>query len=80
MLKDIRMVNEVNASCRLVRMYRKLPLHLHATSDENVFVFSGKAVFQLGDEKRIIGQGAFVQFPKGTPHAVLEILEEPLVT
>ena len=31
MLKDIRMVNEVKASCRLVRMYRKLPLHLHAT-------------------------------------------------
>ena len=80
MLKDIRMVEGATASCRLVRMYRQLPLHFHKTSDENVYVFSGKGLFQLGEELREISAGMFIQFPKGMPHAVLEIYEEPLLT
>ena len=80
MLKDIRMVEGQAASCRLVRMYRQLPLHFHRTSDENVYVFSGRALFQLGEDRREISAGMFIQFPKGMHHAVLEILEEPLLT
>ena len=80
MLLDERMVDKEAASCRIVRMYRKLPLHFHRCSDENVYVFRGRAIFQLGAEKKEISEGMFIHFPKGTQHAVLEILEEPLVT
>lgn len=80
MLEDIRIINASSASCRLVRMYKQLPLHFHSTSDENVYVFQGRALFQLGAERREISAGMFIQFPRETPHAVLEILEEPLIT
>lgn len=79
-MKDIRMAQGRSASCRLVRMYSQLPLHFHETSDENVYVVSGKAIFQLGEERREICAGMFIRFPRGTHHAVLEILEEPLLT
>ncbi len=80
MLKDIRMTNASSASCRLVRMYKHLPLHFHTTSDENVYVFSGRAIFQVGTEQREISAGMFIHFPRRMPHAILQILEEPLLT
>ncbi len=74
------MVDRDTASCRLVRIYKQLPLHFHRSSDENVYVLQGRAIFQLEKETREISEGMFVQFPKGARHAVLTILEEPLLT
>ena len=78
-LKDVRMVDDPSASCRLIRIYRPLPLHFHRSSNENVYVLNGKARFRLGDQEREIAAGMFVHFPKLAVHGIPEILEHPLI-
>ena len=73
------MVDQDPPSCRIVRRYKPLPLHSHDTSDENVYVLSGEALFQLEDRQQEIRPGMFIQFPRGAVHGILALKREPLV-
>ena len=51
-----------------------IALHYHALHSENIFVLSGRAKMQLGEDVFFIKKGMHVHIPKGTPHAVLDII------
>lgn len=48
------------------------PRHYHTTSGHTGFILKGK----LNSDGRIVGPGAFVYFPAGTPHGPNDALEE----
>lgn len=57
-----------------------LPLHLHWTEEEFVFVVSGHGVVEIADEVLDIGPGDFMGFPAGThPHHLKNPGNEDLV-
>jgi len=45
------------------------PPHIHHREDESFFVLEGEVAFTLGDKKVVAKTGAFVQGPRGIPHA-----------
>ena len=45
------------------------PPHIHHREDEGFFVLEGEVTFTLGDKKMVGQAGAFVQGPRGIPHA-----------
>jgi mannose-6-phosphate isomerase-like protein (cupin superfamily) len=76
---DRKLVNHDGTSARIFRVYRASPPHSHATSDEYLYILSGRARFFFGDEPpREVGPGTLVYFKRGTKHGVSEILEGPL--
>ena len=54
-------------------------LHYHSEHTENIFIKSGSAKMQLGDEIIMIKAGSHLTIPKGTKHAVWVNSTEPLV-
>ena len=80
MLVDTRLTNEPEASSRVFRVYTTVPPHYHATSDEYLFVVSGRAIFSMGQMAPAdVGPGRLVFFKKGVVHAIEPIGDEPLV-
>ena len=78
MLTDLRLTDERDASCRIFRVYRAVPAHYHTSSDEYLYVLSGRAEIHVeGSEPCIIGPGELVFFKKNTIHAMPRIIEEP---
>jgi quercetin dioxygenase-like cupin family protein len=53
------------------------PPHVHAREDEAFFVLEGELTFQLGDRRVVAGAGAFVQGPRGLPHAFKNESQHP---
>ena len=45
------------------------PPHIHHREDEGFFVLEGEITFTLGDRKVVGKPGAFIQGPRGIPHA-----------
>ncbi len=45
------------------------PPHIHRREEEAFFVLEGEVTFMLGGEKIVGRPGAFVQGPRGIPHA-----------
>jgi quercetin dioxygenase-like cupin family protein len=45
------------------------PLHLHPNEDESFYVLEGELLAHVDGREVRAGQGAFVSFPRGTPHA-----------
>lgn len=45
------------------------PPHIHHREEEAFFVLEGEITFMLGDRKVVAKTGAFIQGPRGTPHA-----------
>jgi quercetin dioxygenase-like cupin family protein len=45
------------------------PPHVHSREDEAFYVLEGEMTFFLADKKVTARPGAFVQVPRGTPHA-----------
>ena len=45
------------------------PPHIHHREDEAFFVLEGEITFMLGDRKVVAKSGAFIQGPRGIPHA-----------
>ena len=45
------------------------PPHIHHREDEAFFVLEGEITFILGDQKVVANPGAFIQGPRGIPHA-----------
>ena len=54
------------------------PLHAHVTADEAFYVLSGRAGVRLDDTETAAGPGAFVLVPRGRPHALRRIGDEPV--
>jgi mannose-6-phosphate isomerase-like protein (cupin superfamily) len=78
MLTDIRLTDEHDASCRIFRVYRSVPAHYHITSDEYLYVLTGRATIAIAkDPPRTVAPGELVFFKKSTIHALPDILEHP---
>lgn len=45
------------------------PPHIHHREDEAFFLLEGEITFRLGDRKVVAKPGAFIQGPRGIPHA-----------
>lgn len=46
-----------------------VPLHIHPTQDEFIYVLEGQLDLQLGEEKVKADPGDLVRMPQGIPHA-----------
>jgi mannose-6-phosphate isomerase-like protein (cupin superfamily) len=80
MIVDFRMTDEPEASARVFRVYHPTPAHYHETSDEYLFVLSGRATFFMGDEPLFeVRPGQLLFFKKRTIHGMPTILEHPVV-
>jgi mannose-6-phosphate isomerase-like protein (cupin superfamily) len=82
MLIDTRLTDEPQASARVFRVYSPVPAHYHATCDEYLLVFSGRARIFLGAadaEPFEVGPGQLIFFKKDTIHGIPDILEHPFV-
>lgn len=53
----------------------EVPLHYHATHNEQVVVLKGEAEMILADSTFRIGPGDLIIIPEGTPHAVLPMAD-----
>lgn len=81
LLLDTYLTNEEAASARIFRVYRPTPAHYHATSDEYLYVLSGKGTFWLDKPQNggAFEPGQLLFFKKGVVHALPDIHEEPVV-
>jgi mannose-6-phosphate isomerase-like protein (cupin superfamily) len=81
LLLDTYLTNEPAASARVFRIYRPTPPHYHATSDEYLYVLSGKGTFWLGDPANgaVFQPGHLLFFKRRTVHALPDIIEGPVV-
>jgi len=53
------------------------PLHVHHTQEEVFHILKGRFKFQAGDETTICEKGDFAYIPAGTPHAFINLSDEP---
>ena len=53
------------------------PLHLHHTQEEVFHIIKGRFKIQAGDETTICDKGDFAYVPAGTPHAFINLSDEP---
>ncbi|MDG3007560.1 cupin domain-containing protein [Paludisphaera sp. Pla2] len=62
-------------------MYRPVPPHHHTQCDECLYVFSGRGAFWMGDPatKAEFRPGQLIIFPRGTVHALPDLIEQPIV-
>ena len=54
------------------------PLHTHTTADEAFYVLSGRAAVWLDGGETEAGPGAFLLVPRGRPHALRRLTDEPV--
>ena len=45
------------------------PMHVHSNEDELFHIIEGEHEFHCGEHQFRVGPGAFVQLPRGVPHA-----------
>lgn len=45
------------------------PPHWHANEEESFYVIEGEITFTVNNQPVVAGAGAFLQVPRGTPHA-----------
>ena len=55
------------------------PVHAHADSEQAYVIVRGSGRMILGDDECEVGAGTLVFIPPGTPHAIRNDGEEPLV-
>ncbi len=81
LLVDTYLTDRDSASARVFRVYKGTPPHYHATSDEYLYVLSGRGTFWMEDPATVaeFGPGQLLFFARGTVHALPEILAEPVV-
>ncbi|WP_374021485.1 cupin domain-containing protein [Mycobacterium sp. HNNTM2301] len=68
MLTDVYFSDFPEASSRIFRIYRTLPLHYHNDCDEFLYVISGEGVFHLAGEESNAGPGTFLRFARRQVH------------
>jgi uncharacterized RmlC-like cupin family protein len=54
-----------------------VPLHIHPTQDEFIYVLKGALDLQLGDQKVKAGPRDLVRMPMGIPHAYYNNTDQP---
>lgn len=54
------------------------PLHAHACAEEAFYVLAGRAAAWLDGERTEVGAGDFLLVPRGTPHALKRLSDEPV--
>lgn len=54
-----------------------LPLHIHPEQDETHYILKGQLRYQIGEETFELKSGDCVYIPKGTPHAWINLHQEP---
>lgn len=81
LLVDRYLVRNPTASARVFRVYRGTPAHFHSHCEEFLYVISGRGTFWIGDSASIreFRPGHLIAFPRGTVHAMPELLELPVV-
>jgi mannose-6-phosphate isomerase-like protein (cupin superfamily) len=81
LLVDRYLTDKESASVRVFRVYRSTPAHYHVHCDEHLYIISGRGTFWIDDAstQRELGPGQLVVFPRGTVHAIPDILKHPLV-
>ena len=81
LLLDVYLTRQPTASTRVFRVYQPTPAHYHRGSDEHLYVVSGRGTFWMGDASQIaeFAPGHLLVFPRGTIHAMPQILEGPVV-
>lgn len=79
MLRDLRLVDKADASCRIFRVYRPAPLHFHTSCDEYLYVVQGRAVMTVEGTTRTVSPGDLVHFQRRAVHGTPDILEHPFV-
>ena len=60
-------------SCFIIWIKKGVKGHFHQSHTENIIVIDGKAIMTLDDKTINIKKGDYINVPKGTKHAVLEI-------
>lgn len=81
LLVDIYLTDRAAASARVFRVYRPTPPHYHATSDEYLYVLSGRGTFCMGEAgaAAAFGPGELLFFERDVVHAMPELVEHPVV-
>ncbi|MGB2693113.1 MAG: extracellular solute-binding protein [Thermodesulfobacteriota bacterium] len=78
LVSDNRIVKRKDAGVRVFRVNKLVPMHYHAKSDTYLYVISGEGRYILGDgNSKVVKEGDFIFFKKGTPHGVDEIMKKP---
>ncbi|RZU30710.1 cupin domain-containing protein [Blastococcus saxobsidens] len=54
------------------------PLHTHTTADEAFYVLAGRAAVWLDGGETEAGPGTFLLVPRGRPHALRRLTDEPV--
>ena len=70
--------SDSTSSSFLICIDTMVPLHVHRTHTEHVFVLDGEAEMLLGDRSRTVRSGDVIVIPMGTPHAVTVTSKSPL--
>jgi mannose-6-phosphate isomerase-like protein (cupin superfamily) len=77
-IEDRTIVNMMNGGARVFRLYKPSSPHYHSKSDAILYVLSGKGKYEVADGKTFeAGPGTMMYWKAGTPHALIELLEEP---
>lgn len=79
MLTDVYFSDFPDASSRIFRIYRELPLHYHEECDEHLYVVSGRGLFHLDGQEAKAGPGTFLRFARRQVHGFPRIDEHPFV-
>ena len=79
MIIDRRLIDRKDASVRIFQLYKSVPMHYHGQSDTYLYILSGRAKFQIGNEVREVEKGTLLYWKKGIYHGTPEILEQPLI-
>jgi hypothetical protein len=69
----------LTASARVFRVYKPTPPHYHESSDEYLYVFSGRGTFWMEDESTRVRSWRVALLQAGTMHAQPMILQDPVV-
>lgn len=54
------------------------PLHVHSREDETFYVVEGRIEAIVGEEKRTLGPGGSVFLPRGIPHRIHTVGNQPV--
>jgi mannose-6-phosphate isomerase-like protein (cupin superfamily) len=79
MLADVYFSDHPEASSRIFRIYRTLPLHYHTECDEFLYVVCGEGTFYLNGEEGPVRPGMFLRYPRGAVHGIPTITKHPFV-
>src|SRR6202012_6163336 len=79
MLTDVYFSDVREASSRIFRIYRTLPLHYNNECDEFLYIISGDGIFHLDGHESAAQPGTFLRFARRQVHGFPAITTHPFV-